>query len=377
MFKRYLLAITFCLSSIFFFSGILYSTTQKIIKLDTHSKNTTAFIVTQYTHNPLQSTNYVQSILQYQQLAHTLQNQTSHYNIISSQPLYRSNTDFFFIDSLTHQFSQETSQIDSIQINEEAFQNNPIEIESGRAFEESDYIYSHGTSIPVLMGNKYLELYSLGDEFQAQYLYANYTFHIIGFLTDHSQITNPVRTYPTLDNYIILPSFTYINPLSSDDYTSSLLNSANQTCGIITVETTQLDTIYHQIQQLPYPFAVDWLFDHVQKSLEKTAVLHPLYKKALRPRDMYQGVKNIIPETLSCGEGWLMAAEIVHYAKEGVKSFIILQPFGCLPNHICGRGVIKRIKEDYPNVTILPLDLDPDTSYANVENRMQMMIMNS
>ena len=44
-----------------------------------------------------------------------------------------------------------------------------------------------------------------------------------------------------------------------------------------------------------------------------------------------------------------MAAEIVHYAKEGVKSFIILQPFGCLPNHICGRGVIKRIKEDYPN----------------------------
>ncbi len=127
----------------------------------------------------------------------------------------------------------------------------------------------------------------------------------------------------------------------------------------------------------PYPFAVDWLFDHVQKSLEKTAVLHPLYKKALRPRDMYEGVRNIIPETLSCGEGWLMAAEIVHYAKEGVKSFIILQPFGCLPNHICGRGVIKRIKEDYPDVTILPLDLDPDTSYANVENRMQMMIMNS
>lgn len=127
----------------------------------------------------------------------------------------------------------------------------------------------------------------------------------------------------------------------------------------------------------PYPFAVDWLFDHVQKNLEKIAVVHPLYKEALRPRDMYEGVRNIIPETLSCGEGWLMAAEIVHYARKGVKAFIILQPFGCLPNHICGRGVIKRIKEDYPDITILPLDLDPDTSYANVENRMQMMIMNS
>ncbi len=126
----------------------------------------------------------------------------------------------------------------------------------------------------------------------------------------------------------------------------------------------------------PYPFAVSWLFDEIQKSLEKTAVRHPLYQKALRPKDMYQGVSDIIPETLSCGEGWLMASEIAHYAEEGVKSFVILQPFGCLPNHICGRGTIKKLKDRYPGIRILPLDLDPDTSYANVENRLQMLIMN-
>ncbi len=126
----------------------------------------------------------------------------------------------------------------------------------------------------------------------------------------------------------------------------------------------------------PYPFAVTWLFDEIQKQLEKVAVRHPLYEKAKRPRDLYQGVKDIIPETLSCGEGWLMAAEIDHYAQEGVRSFVILQPFGCLPNHICGRGTIKRLKERYPSISILPLDLDPDTSYANVENRLQMLIMN-
>lgn len=125
----------------------------------------------------------------------------------------------------------------------------------------------------------------------------------------------------------------------------------------------------------PYPFAVDYLFDHVQKKLEKTAVRHPLYQKSLRPRDIYKGVEDIIPETLSCGEGWLMAAEIDHYAREGVKSFVILQPFGCLPNHICGRGVIKKLKERYPDIQILPLDLDPDTSFANVENRLQMLLM--
>ena len=47
-----------------------------------------------------------------------------------------------------------------------------------------------------------------------------------------------------------------------------------------------------------------------------------------------------------------MAGEIAHYAAEGVRSFIILQPFGCLPNHVCGRGVTKRLKELYPGVQI-------------------------
>ncbi len=127
----------------------------------------------------------------------------------------------------------------------------------------------------------------------------------------------------------------------------------------------------------PYPFAVSFLFDHIQDQLEKVALKHPLYQKAKKPREIYKGVENIIPQTLSCGEGWLMAAEIAEEAKEGTKSFVILQPFGCLPNHICGRGVIKRLKEEFVDIQILPLDLDPDTSFANVENRLQMLIMNN
>ncbi len=141
-----------------------------------------------------------------------------------------------------------------------------------------------------------------------------------------------------------------------------------------------LSQVYHikqfNVKMLPYPYAVDGFFDLVQKELEKIAVKHPLYEKAPYPEELSEGVTDIIPNTLSCGEGWLMAAEIVHNAKKGVKSFVILQPFGCLPNHVCGRGVIKRIKEDFPNIQILPLDMDPDTSYANIENRLQMLIMN-
>lgn len=126
-----------------------------------------------------------------------------------------------------------------------------------------------------------------------------------------------------------------------------------------------------------YPFLVTWLFGHIQKKLEKVAVRHPLYEAGMTPDLAYQGVKDIIPKTLSCGEGWLMAAEISRYARQGVKSHIILQPFGCIPNHVCGRGTIKRLKEDFPDIQILPLDFDPDTSFANVENRLQMLIMNN
>ena len=126
----------------------------------------------------------------------------------------------------------------------------------------------------------------------------------------------------------------------------------------------------------PYSFVLDAAVEGIQRYLERIAVAHPLYHKAPRPQDLYEGVSSIIPKTLTCGEGWLMAGEIAHYAAEGARSFIILQPFGCLPNHVCGRGVTKRLKELYPGVQILPLDLDPDTSYANVENRLQMLIMN-
>ena len=84
-----------------------------------------------------------------------------------------------------------------------------------------------------------------------------------------------------------------------------------------------------------------------------------------------------MPHTFDTGEGVLIPAEIIHHAKEGCRAFVILQPFGCLPNHIVGRGIAKKLKEMYPDAQILPLDYDPDVSFANIENRLQMLIMNA
>ena len=117
------------------------------------------------------------------------------------------------------------------------------------------------------------------------------------------------------------------------------------------------------------------LFIFSQDVLEKEAKRHPLYEAPTHLPQLAEETESVMNCTFLSGEGWLIPGEIREYAQRGVRSFIILQPFGCLPNHICGRGVMKRIKEEYPGIQILPLDLDPDTSFANVENRLQMLIL--
>jgi hypothetical protein len=57
-----------------------------------------------------------------------------------------------------------------------------------------------------------------------------------------------------------------------------------------------------------------------------------------------------------------LPGEILHSASEGIHSFVIVQPFGCVPNHVDGRGMIRAIQEGYPHLQILPLDVDPDTA---------------
>ncbi len=121
--------------------------------------------------------------------------------------------------------------------------------------------------------------------------------------------------------------------------------------------------------------AADVLFTASQRRLDREARRHPLYDPPTPLPQLARETDDVMNCTFLSGEGWLIPGEIREFAAKGVRAFIILQPFGCLPNHICGRGVTKRIKEEYPGIQILPLDLDPDTSFANVENRLQMLIL--
>ena len=117
-------------------------------------------------------------------------------------------------------------------------------------------------------------------------------------------------------------------------------------------------------------------FDIAHSVCDSIGAAHPLYEPPENMRELVKGSDPIFHHTYDSGEGVLIPAEIVHHAERGCKNFVILQPFGCLPNHVVGRGIVKKLKGMYPDVQILPLDYDPDVSFANVENRLQMLVMN-
>ena len=118
------------------------------------------------------------------------------------------------------------------------------------------------------------------------------------------------------------------------------------------------------------------IFNLAHSLTDRIAKAHPLYEKACRMQDLVKESDPIIHHTFDAGEGVLIPGEIIHHAKHGCRAFVILQPFGCLPNHVVGRGISKRLKELFPDAQILPLDYDPDVSFANIENRLQMLITN-
>jgi predicted nucleotide-binding protein (sugar kinase/HSP70/actin superfamily) len=74
------------------------------------------------------------------------------------------------------------------------------------------------------------------------------------------------------------------------------------------------------------------------------------------------------------GEGWFLTAEMVELIEQGVPDIICIQPFACMPNHITGKGVIKALKDRYPNVNITAIDYDPGASEVNQLNRIKLML---
>ena len=100
-------------------------------------------------------------------------------------------------------------------------------------------------------------------------------------------------------------------------------------------------------------------------------------KGYLQPCDIWEledKVKDILSIGNQTGEGWFLTAEMIEYIEHGIPNIVCVQPFACLPNHIVGKGVIKTIRNTYPEANISPIDYDPGASEANQTNRIKLLM---
>ena len=108
---------------------------------------------------------------------------------------------------------------------------------------------------------------------------------------------------------------------------------------------------------------------HAKNCLAKTR-----YRNFSSIYDLAENVEGILSTGNQTGEGWFLTAEMIELIKDGIENVVCVQPFACLPNHIVGKSVIKKIRNLYPDANIIAIDYDPGASHANQVNRIRLML---
>ncbi len=91
-------------------------------------------------------------------------------------------------------------------------------------------------------------------------------------------------------------------------------------------------------------------------------------------KHLKQLVKGVVGYGNKMGEGWLLTAEMLELCEQGYDNIVCAQPFGCLPNHIVGKGMVRKIKNIFPHSSIVSIDYDPGATRVNQENRIKLML---
>ena len=128
--------------------------------------------------------------------------------------------------------------------------------------------------------------------------------------------------------------------------------------------------------QLAYRIAYQYLVNK-EKDMIAAIAAHGRFT----PPTLFTHTISLVQGTISMGvkmgEGWLLTAEMLELADKGVDNIVCTQPFGCLPNHICGKGMMKPIKEKNPAINIVAIDYDAGATRVNQENRLKLMLANA
>ena len=113
---------------------------------------------------------------------------------------------------------------------------------------------------------------------------------------------------------------------------------------------------------------------HIEKCIASAAKAYGDFTAPGSYMHLKELIKPVMGYGCKMGEGWLLTAEMMELIESGYGNIVCAQPFGCLPNHIVGKGMVRRLREIYPESNIVPIDYDPGATQVNQENRIKLMI---
>lgn len=120
-----------------------------------------------------------------------------------------------------------------------------------------------------------------------------------------------------------------------------------------------------------------WYIKRLQAYMIEAVKRHPEFRAPCT----FEHLKKLAGEYLGygnkMGEGWLLTGEMLELIDSGINNIVCTQPFGCLPNHIVGKGMVRKIKDNFPNANIVSIDYDPGATRINQENRIKLMLANA
>ncbi|MGN0621055.1 MAG: hypothetical protein ACI4I9_04230 [Porcipelethomonas sp.] len=110
----------------------------------------------------------------------------------------------------------------------------------------------------------------------------------------------------------------------------------------------------------------------------QSAMTDALKKNGFICCDPFNEFKEYAAEYVSFGcdiaDGWLIGAEIAGIYKSVSRKIACIQPFGCMPNHVFGKGIYSSLQRRLDGIMLSSIDFDSGSADVNLKNRLSMLL---
>lgn len=193
-------------------------------------------------------------------------------------------------------------------------------------------------------------------------------------------------THPKIQVGIVGEIYMKYAPLGNGDLEDFLIKEGCEPVlsgvldfGLYCLENASIDHAYYNTHKWSHSFIrmANSYIQHLQLKANKMIEEHGIFRAPDTFKEVVACSEGIIDRGSKMGEGWLLTSEMVALIKSGVNNIVCCQPFGCLPNHIVAKGMMRKLKTIYPNANIVAVDYDPSATKVNQENRLKLMLSNA